>query len=488
MEDSTIDTTRATAGAQDARSGGKTAVVVVHGMGEQRPMDTLWGLVEALWINDPQVGDSRQVYPKPDRMSDNFELRRITTVRSKLIGGKRVDFFELYWAHLMLENKIGQVFGAVKRLLFRPRDQVPERLVAVWNFGRWAVLALLVLYLVALAVTAVAFRNSPGGPAGWLLVAGVAGWLVLLLMRMAGRGWIGPVAGDAARYLSPDPGNVAARQAIRESAVRLIEKLHANPDYDRTIIVGHSLGTIVAYDALTFSWGRIDQKDFQAAHNASPDLMEALTRLESAAAALAAADPAACGPLRCVYREAQRAYLELLATCKRADGVTTLWQVSDFVSTASPLSKADVLMAADEKGWAKRRELRDAPICPPQFEDEQRFSYPAKASVRTPHHAAVFGPTCWTNVYFETERIVLGDVIAGPVRALFGNGVVDVRLKRKGVFFRHLDYWKDPEAAEAHPWIRALRRAVNLRGQNEAALWGRQAAAEEIQADDLPPA
>ena len=33
----------------------KTAVVVVHGMGEQRPMETLWGLVTALWTADPDI-------------------------------------------------------------------------------------------------------------------------------------------------------------------------------------------------------------------------------------------------------------------------------------------------------------------------------------------------------------------------------------------------------------------------------------------------
>jgi hypothetical protein len=88
----------------------KTAVVVIHGMGEQRPMETLRGLVQALWTCDSDITGphDRTIYSKPDAITGSFELRRITTRNVKLENDyqKRVDFFEFYWAHLMTGNTI----------------------------------------------------------------------------------------------------------------------------------------------------------------------------------------------------------------------------------------------------------------------------------------------------------------------------------------------------------------------------------------------
>ena len=64
----------------------KVAVVIIHGMGEQVPMDTLQGFVEAAWVGDPGVHwrappDERaeDIWIKPDPVAGSLELRRITT-------------------------------------------------------------------------------------------------------------------------------------------------------------------------------------------------------------------------------------------------------------------------------------------------------------------------------------------------------------------------------------------------------------------------
>jgi hypothetical protein len=79
-------------------------------MGEQRPMETLRGLVQALWTCDSDITGphDRTIYSKPDAITGSFELRRITTRNVKLENDyqKRVDFFEFYWAHLMTGNTI----------------------------------------------------------------------------------------------------------------------------------------------------------------------------------------------------------------------------------------------------------------------------------------------------------------------------------------------------------------------------------------------
>jgi len=469
----------------------KTAVVVVHGMGEQRPMSTLWELVEALWIQDPNhCEDEFEVYSKPDKVGGSFELRRITTRRSLHDNKLRVDFFELYWAHQMQGNTVAAVFASVKRLLVRRSSTVPDRLHSVWVAG-WIVMVLAVALSIVLPMGLEKVLKTIGLelPGGWLGVVGVGFFALLnLVFGQALKSWVGPVAGDAARYLSPDPPNIAARQAIRRQAVDLLEALHTD-DYDRIIVVGHSLGTVVAYDALCFAFGQIAHKDLVEAHR-DPATARALDDLEELARKLAS-DGGATPGNRTLYRDAQRVYLAQLAKARRGRTKKPLWLVSDFISTGSPLSKADVLLAHNPERFARRIKRRDTPVSPPFLEKPPRdlskkekglfrFSHPYHG-VRGPHHAAVFAPTVWTNLYFVTEKVALGDVIAGPVAPLFGPGVLDVRMDRDGKAFRHLDYWTTHGPNNPPPaWVRSLRKAVNFRRLDERTLWGAQVDAAEV--------
>ena len=68
-----------------SRSTPKQAVVVIHGMGEQRPMSTMRGFVEAVWTSDPALnpryapGQPNKSWVTPDDHTGSHELRRITT-------------------------------------------------------------------------------------------------------------------------------------------------------------------------------------------------------------------------------------------------------------------------------------------------------------------------------------------------------------------------------------------------------------------------
>lgn len=44
--------------------GGKTAVIIMHGIGEQVPMDTIKGFVVAVWTTEPSL--TRKGKPDPD--------------------------------------------------------------------------------------------------------------------------------------------------------------------------------------------------------------------------------------------------------------------------------------------------------------------------------------------------------------------------------------------------------------------------------------
>jgi hypothetical protein len=83
----------------------KQAVVVIHGMGEQRPMETLRSFVDTVWtkdlsltgdienkmrVNDQTDLKENKIWIVPDARARSHELRRITTAGDKI--GRRTDF------------------------------------------------------------------------------------------------------------------------------------------------------------------------------------------------------------------------------------------------------------------------------------------------------------------------------------------------------------------------------------------------------------
>lgn len=132
----------------------KQAVVIVHGMGEQVPMDTVRGFVKTVWRTDenlvsrkrpdPNTGqgrDSNAAWTKPDDRMRTFEIRRITTEEGD--NGYRTDFFEFYWAHLVHGTTWEQVQAWIADLLLRnPLKCVPPGVLSAW----------IALWLISLAV------------------------------------------------------------------------------------------------------------------------------------------------------------------------------------------------------------------------------------------------------------------------------------------------------------------------------------------------
>jgi hypothetical protein len=139
----------------------KQAVVVVHGMGEQRPLETLRSFVETVYqrdlsltrdddrqrVDDPVLGRINRVWIAPDAATGSIELRRISTPanRSKV----RTDFFELYWADIMQGTPVELVVSWIRGLLLRSPFRVPRRL-PVW-------IAWILLWVLAIAFVAFSF-------------------------------------------------------------------------------------------------------------------------------------------------------------------------------------------------------------------------------------------------------------------------------------------------------------------------------------------
>jgi hypothetical protein len=239
-----------------AKDSSRRAVIFVHGIGEQIPMQTLRAFVETAWSTDatlvsadkpdPLTGGTRTrnaIWSKPDRASHGFDLRRLTTAATK--SGRLTDFCEYCRAHLLYGTTIGDVAGWLASLVLRnPFSRVPAGVRSAW-------IALWGIALVTLAGAFLWVRSELETAATlgfWAFLAGLAGTGLAAVLC----GVFLNRAGDVPRYVSAKPGNVARSQEIREKGVALLETLLDRKDFDgsplcdRIVKVGHSPGTIVA--------------------------------------------------------------------------------------------------------------------------------------------------------------------------------------------------------------------------------------------------
>jgi hypothetical protein len=473
------------------------AVVVIHGMGEQKPMDTIRSFVRAVWETAPDLTANRpnatEVWSKPDVATGSLELRRITTRESiatqTFAGGVRTDFYEMYWADLSGGSTWSQVKSWIVGLLLRnPFTRVPRDV-----FLAWVVLWILALAVAVLAVaTVLPSRESTGSwspwdywPLRWLV--GFSAWQ--LAAATAALGWITqsfvvPYFGRVVRYTRAYPDNISARQEIRDRGLALLDELHRTR-YGRIIVVGHSLGSILAYDLVSYCWAR--RGESHAVTEGTPEF-EALRELERAIAALARNEASALE----AYRDAQTNFGRLLRMRPRPQvGETdTRWLITDLVTLGSPLSHAEFLLANSAADFEKRKQDREFPTSPPLREeldpaalakakaagfpldaDKPRLiAFPFGTKHWQLHHATPFAAVRWTNIHDPARLVILGDQISGPLAPAFGAGVLDVDLRAlrgQSWRFTHTRYWKLPRNfATALPrHVAELRTALDLGGQ-----------------------
>ncbi|MDH3500197.1 MAG: hypothetical protein OEM97_08755, partial [Acidimicrobiia bacterium] len=233
----------------------RQAVVVVHGIGEQRPMATLPSYVYGL------VEDDDLVFSGPDRVSGHSDQRRMKVTWLPRLdpdpesGDQRppahTDFFELYWAHQIRGTEMRHVVSWVLGLLRRPARLTPRlRRFLRFHVRYWWLLP------IALAVFIAGFFIGGGATP----VGAAVRWAGALTGSLA-TGLIVSRLGDVPRYVNNVADNVGIQRSIRRQGADLLRRLHDDtfsgsdrPRYDRIIVVGHSLGSIVAYDIVRDYW------------------------------------------------------------------------------------------------------------------------------------------------------------------------------------------------------------------------------------------
>ncbi|MFT3815559.1 MAG: hypothetical protein QM740_19680 [Acidovorax sp.] len=433
----------------------RQAVILVHGIGEQRPGQLLRQFVANIF--DEEAGELHFV--KPDQLSSLFEMRMATVPRN---DGSRptTDVYELYWAHLIRDTRASQVYSWMLRLVFSRDTKIPESLLRlVW--------CLRVALVVALGVTA------------WLVSIDISAWIkglgigVLAALPAVGKFVLGALsdqyvigyAGDAARYLEPRPDNIARRQEIREAGAKLLDALHDKGRYSRIVVYGHSLGSVIAYDILSHAWVQRSRRRDNVPRTSS----RALRRLEALLNPRNPKEPTP--PIEQIQALQNAAWQEY-----QKNGFQ--WKVSDFVTVGSPLTHATWLLNLDaQTQFEDLVRERSFPTCPPQVElvaspvpGEKRrvFTFThaysdagnarSKRSVQVPHHGGLFALTRWTNLYFPYRGLYDGDPIGGALAPQFGEWAKDVQLRETKGFAhgRYTDRALEPEA------VAQVRAALNL--------------------------
>lgn len=458
----------------------RQAVVLIHGIGEQLPMGTLRPFAKNLL---PEAETGPAWYSKPDGMSELFELRRIQSR-----GRPRTDFYEYYWAYRVENTKIWDVGRWLASLMLRHKKDVPQAARAIWWMSRLLTIVLAGLVLTG-SLTALGnwFAAQPKLGLVWLLVA--AAWLAAQFVFVA-------YLGDAARYLSPRPRNIKLRQAIRSDGLQLLKTLHKSGRYDRIIVVGHSLGSVIGYDLIKHLWQdyneRLDLEDADIAAYVrrcrtakTPPQPIIRDKLSVAGEALGKE-----GLDDCARAAALDAFQGLQASAWREQRMLgNPWLISDFITIGSPLAHAMLLMSGGADDFRDRIEERELVTCPPQC-DDKGYAYGASAHVDvsdktnpgrpmpfTPlllHHAAPFAVTRWTNLYMPARWGFFGDLVGGQLAPSFGPGIRDIEVSTsrwcglaRHTPLAHTSYWRAADAGispsgRARPSIDALKRAMAL--------------------------
>lgn len=489
----------------------KTAVVVVHGMGSQKPRDTVNGFIQTAL--KPLKG-GRIYYSRPDHVSASYEARRLLAIERKQGGAivqNQTEFFEYHWSYMMTGNQFRDLLPTSLRLLLRSPLRLPWQLRIPWlvMVALLVVLAWTTIELVLddklkkFGVSNVIEAYVPSAPIS----------AVVTLVVFVGIGWLTSSFVDVVRYLDASPRSYDVRRAIRKGMVDLLANLHTDGRYSRIVVVAHSLGGYIAYDGLAALWDGTDRKKDDP--EVEFDELEGLRDAAQGLLATPTTDPAAQGGARAPVAESEQpteggeqstapsagndGESQNTGPAEEGDGPEDRrviafraaqfelwkelqekgidWRVTDLITLGTPMYLADMLMTRCGKEFAELRKRSEIPQCPPRSDSETvEGKTPAKLMYGRREGGTVknrlvtgspFAVVRWSNYWFPPKYGLFGDPFGGSLANLFGAGIdnrpVDARkIGRYIPIWAHTRYFKYPNLTGRKSVAPVIRTALAL--------------------------
>lgn len=236
----------------------KTAFLVVHGIGEQNPYETLDSFVRNFWDllkeeNKAKITGHHK-HQKRDGWIDNYVSLDIDE------GSKpEIDFYEYYWAHipqrevtlqeiydwLLATSKGAKEFYDENNELVAKYEGLGSKAFENGTFKKhWYLKHVSFIFRLLAFVRSIPFiKTTP-----------ILKYLEPLIKIFIGKAekLIIDYIGDVAIYTSTDikAKTFKTRKQILDGAVERLRLLIEDDRYEQIIVVSHSLGTIISYDAL----------------------------------------------------------------------------------------------------------------------------------------------------------------------------------------------------------------------------------------------
>ncbi len=219
-----------------------TAFMVIHGSGPHRPFETVGSFAVGFWgLLQKQEGPNIQWTHKLQRRDGWIESYISLSLEGK---PTTIDFYEYYWdCYMTRDITIGEAVewldeaSAGARRFYK--EDMPARAECYKNLG------------IDL------FADGEFDPGGYRTILGVSEWILRLrLLLRPFRGSrskaLDTLIGDVVIYTTSDvrSGNYDIRQEMLSGAVDELSTILKNDRYGQVVVVGHSLGTIIAYDAV----------------------------------------------------------------------------------------------------------------------------------------------------------------------------------------------------------------------------------------------
>lgn len=427
----------------------RVAVIVIHGIGEQSPMGTMSDLCKSIIAYEESknwMDRGQNYFSAPDDSLNSFELNKWIVKESTDKKRSITDFYEYYWAHYMDNNSWRHITGWLLKHVLKKH---PPRIIGILI---WAALVLTIIASLSYLVFSLLEFFKCTGDLKIPLGGSILG-LLLFVFGYLSKPVINYLA-DAVRYFDPKPYNIAKREKIRRQGVELLESLSKSDKYDRIVVVGHSLGSVVGYDILRLFWSKhsdyyklkdSDLEEYHKIYNEFEEYSKKLRKAISKSKEYLSIVEQLEGLVESYQAQQFKLFKQLNKKSRpQKEGSNYLpWKVSDFITLGSPLSQSKFFLAnnRDKTYWEKTEERTI--VCNPPIRDLESkgvtFNYPPGSDPRF-HHGSIFAMTRWTNIYH------LGDYIGGPIDKIVGLGTKNICVKSKSFFnniylLMHTSYW-----------------------------------------------